>query len=375
MRCHYEVLGVARDAEDADIKKAYRKLALKYHPDKNPDNLEEVKAKFLEVQQAYEVLIDPQERAWYDKHREAILKGGLGHGEEYKDDAVNVFAYFNTSCYKGFEDDDGGFYAVYRKLFKQIDEEDLPFRDDDADDADDGHIDEYPSFGKSDSDYDEVVAPFYAFWESYRTAKSFVWAEKWDTREAPNRRYRRAMEDENKKERDAAKKGRNEEVRTLVEFVKKRDKRVLAHKKLVEKRNQEMAERSKEHAEKLRAERLKKLENYEEPEWMKMENLEGSLKEIEANLDQTHGCEAEDDDDGFFCVACDKFFRSDKAFANHEKSKKHKENVQLLRELMLEEEEGLDGSCQEEAKTSENDEDDDDFNQNRGFNDERLDAS
>ena len=65
-----------------------------------------------------------------------------------------------------------------------------------------------------------------------------------------------------------------------------------AHKKLVEKRNQEMAERSKEHAEKLRAERLKKLENYEEPEWMKMENLEGSLKEIEANLDQTHGCEA-----------------------------------------------------------------------------------
>ena len=71
--------------------------------DKNPDYLEEVKAKFLEVQQAYEVLIDPQERAWYDKHQEAILKGGLGHGEEYKDDAVNVFAYFNTSCYKGTE--------------------------------------------------------------------------------------------------------------------------------------------------------------------------------------------------------------------------------------------------------------------------------
>ena len=74
---------------------------LSLQTDKNPDNLEEVKAKFLEVQQAYEVLIDPQERAWYDKHREAILKGGLGHGDDYKDDAVNVFAYFNTSCYKG----------------------------------------------------------------------------------------------------------------------------------------------------------------------------------------------------------------------------------------------------------------------------------
>merc|ERR1712042_298467 len=90
------------------------------------------------------------------------------------------------------------------------------------------------------------------------------------------------------------------------------------------------------------------------------ENLEGSLKEIEANLDQTHGCEAADDDDGFFCVACDKFFRSDKAFANHEKSKKHKENVQLLKELMLEEEEGLDGpdgSPLEKAQTSADDDD------------------
>ena len=71
-----------------------------------------------------------------------------------------------------------------------------------------------------------MVAPFYAFWEGYRTAKSFVWSEQWDTREAPNRRVRRAMEDENKKLRDAAKKERNEEIRTVVGFVKKRDKRV-----------------------------------------------------------------------------------------------------------------------------------------------------
>jgi len=340
MRCHYEVLGVGRDAEDADIKKAYRKLALKFHPDKNPDNLEEVKAKFLEVQQAYEVLIDPQERAWYDKHREAILKGGLGHGEEYKDDAVNVFAYFNTSCYKGYGDDDGGFYAIYRKLFTQIAEEDLPFRDDDADD--DGHIEEYPGFGKADSDYDEVVAPFYAFWEGYRTAKSFVWSEQWDTREAPNRRVRRAMEDENKKLRDAAKKERNEEIRTVVGFVKKRDKRVQAHKKLVEERNLEMARKSKSAAEKAKADRMKMMENYEEPEWMKMSNVEESLQQIEANLDQSHGGETgviDDEDDGLYCVACDKLFRSDKAFANHEKSKKHKENVEILKELMKEEEE------------------------------------
>ena len=47
-----------------------------YYTDKNPENLEECTRTFHAIQQAYEVLIDPQERAWYDKHREAILRGG-----------------------------------------------------------------------------------------------------------------------------------------------------------------------------------------------------------------------------------------------------------------------------------------------------------
>lgn len=64
MRCHYEVLGVSRDATDEDLKKAYRKLALKWHPDKNIDNAEVAKENFQLVQQAYEVLSDPHERAW-----------------------------------------------------------------------------------------------------------------------------------------------------------------------------------------------------------------------------------------------------------------------------------------------------------------------
>ena len=64
MRCHYEVLGVDRSVSDSDIKKAYRKLALKHHPDKNQDNVEECTRLFTAIQQAYEVLMDPQERAW-----------------------------------------------------------------------------------------------------------------------------------------------------------------------------------------------------------------------------------------------------------------------------------------------------------------------
>lgn len=76
MKCHYEILGVDQDATDDDLKKSYRKLALKWHPDKNPDNAEEAKKQFQLIQAAYEVLSDPQERAWYDKHRDAILLGG-----------------------------------------------------------------------------------------------------------------------------------------------------------------------------------------------------------------------------------------------------------------------------------------------------------
>lgn len=65
MKCHYEVLCVTREASASEIKKAYRRLALQWHPDKNLDNLQEAKEQFQLVQNAYEVLSDPQERAWY----------------------------------------------------------------------------------------------------------------------------------------------------------------------------------------------------------------------------------------------------------------------------------------------------------------------
>jgi len=76
---YYECLGVARDADAAKLKKAYRKLAMQYHPDRNPDDPEAEKS-FKEVNEAYEVLKDEDKRAAYDRFGHAAFEGGGGPG-------------------------------------------------------------------------------------------------------------------------------------------------------------------------------------------------------------------------------------------------------------------------------------------------------
>ena len=74
---YYAVLGVNRDADEETIKKAYRKHALKWHPDRNPENKAMAEQKFKEISEAYEVLSDKNKRAVYDQFGEEGLKGGV----------------------------------------------------------------------------------------------------------------------------------------------------------------------------------------------------------------------------------------------------------------------------------------------------------
>jgi len=79
MADYYSVLGVAKTAADDDIKKAYRKLAMQYHPDRNGGS-RDAEERFKEITEAYDVLRDPNKRAAYDRYGEAGLRGGAGGG-------------------------------------------------------------------------------------------------------------------------------------------------------------------------------------------------------------------------------------------------------------------------------------------------------
>ncbi|XP_043645555.1 dnaJ homolog subfamily C member 21 [Drosophila teissieri] len=362
MRCYYEELELQRDASDGDIKSAYRKMALRWHPDKNPDRLAEAKERFQLIQQAYEVLSDPQERSWYDNHREQILRG---KNSDYAENSLDVFQFFTSSCYKGYGDDENGFYRVYTEVFVQIASEDLEFMDKDD------RLGMAPDFGHSNSSYEDVVGPFYAFWQAYSTRKTYEWLCPYDVREIKERFILRKVEKEMKKIVQAARKERNEEVRNLVNFVRKRDRRVQAYRRMLEER----AEANRLKQEEKRKEQLRKRQ--EELAAVRKNNVfnEGYEEQLK-QLEQQYGSESddytdedEDDEDGedsdgeggveaeeyeveyvddLYCVACNKTFKNAKARANHEESKKHNENVERLCQEMEEEEDAFNDATHED---------------------------
>lgn len=114
---YYNILKVNRNANDDDLKKAYRRLAMKWHPDKNPNNKKEAETKFKQISEAYEVLSDPQKKAIYDQYGEEGLKdmpppgsasfpfgnGGGGESSGFNPrNAEDIFAEFFGSSPFGF---------------------------------------------------------------------------------------------------------------------------------------------------------------------------------------------------------------------------------------------------------------------------------
>ncbi|XP_070509806.1 dnaJ homolog subfamily C member 21 [Chironomus tepperi] len=378
MQCYYDLLEVERNADDDIIKKNYRKLALKYHPDKNINNEEEAKKKFQLIQQAYEVLSDPQERAWYDKHRDQILKGRQSN---YEDESLDVYQYFNSSCYKGFNDEKEGFYTVYRIVFEKIAAEDSEY-----------HLEEedfmnIPMFGNSSSTFDDVIK-FYGHWESYSTKKSYSWLFTHDVNEIRDRRVLKLIDKEHKKIQQKARKERNEEVRSLVLFVKKRDKRMAEYRKMLEekaahnrlksqqnrleqirKRTDEIREQqrnSKVHKD--QQDQLKKLEEeylnqFSDDDYTDEEDDDGELDETEDIENGMDDCQLDSDeyeeeyDEELYCVACNKSFKNLGAKSNHDASKKHKQNIEKLKKEMASEEanyqKAVNGSNGEEISADE----------------------
>ncbi|XP_060204961.1 DNAJ protein JJJ1 homolog [Lycium barbarum] len=349
-RCLYEVLGVNRDVTADEIRSAYRKLALQRHPDKLvrsgvPES--EATASFQELVNAYEVLSDARERAWYDSHRSQILfsNSGPANSGSNSGPVPDLFSFFSNSVYNGYSDKGKGFYKVYGDLFDKIYQTDLNFARKLGTDL----PKEAPLMGNLDSPYAQATA-FYSYWSGFVTVMDFCWVDQYDVMAGPNRKSRRIMEDENKKLRKKAKREYNETVRGLAEFVKKRDKRVidmqLKKNEEMEKKKEEERKRKKE-LERQKAERAKK---YVEPEWTKVEELEDEEFEEDSDEDEKKKADVNE----LYCVACSKKFKSEKQWKNHEQSKKHKEKVAALREAFDDEDDEYEGLVDDGASEEQN---------------------
>lgn len=334
---YYELLGVDRNATEEELKKAYRRKALELHPDRNYGNVEHATRLFADIQTAYEVLSDPQERAWYDSHRDVLLRGEqVGQdGEEFSYnirmttaiEVQHLMLRFNGKV--DFNDAPSGFYGGLNDFFKQLaKEENIACQWENEDPKD------YPDFGSKEDSYEEVVRPFYGAWTGFVTRKSYAWKDQYRLSDAPDRRIRRLMEKENKKMREEAVQEYNDAVRSFIAFVRKRDPRVANNQKSEAERQKALRDATAaQRARSMAAQQAKLKEQVSGPsipDW--------AQSRFKDEHEGGFSTESEVEEHEYECVVCDKTFKSEAQFKAHEKSKKHMKLLKQLRKAMKEEE-------------------------------------
>lgn len=374
--CYYELLGVERDATDIDLKKAYRRKALQFHPDKNPDNVEEATAMFATIRSAYEVLSDPQERTWYDDHREQILNDTMNLDDIDADGNVDstvtgvttdeLLMFFNGSLYTKIDNSDSGIYQIVGKLFAKLAMDEIniarrmkidptqTYKDNDfeTDIHNLGYInavedrlndDKYlfPTFGHSKTDY-QYLKNFYRQWSNFGTIKTFSWKDEYMYSSSYDRRTKREINKRNEKARSTAKLEYVKTVKRLVTFIKKLDKRMKegAAKELEVKKlkQQQLRERNRnQNGSNNSKNGLFELQNWQktnEPNWDALEKTydEQYLKDADLFEDGKNKVNPKDDNEIiiFECYICNKNFKSDKQYNNHINTKLHKRNYKEL---------------------------------------------
>lgn len=383
---YYTLLEVGQTATSDEIRRSYRKLALRLHPDKNPDNVEEANRRFTKLQEAYEVLSDDTERAWYDQNRERLMAGGDEEEDEEEVDAKYAFfrsgapapkpsssapgigvahllRFFNPSLAKDLGDSDSSFFGTYRRLFARIAEEDsiaAPYPGEEhagefaAPERDE--MSTYPSFGYADTPYVGGSAPvreFYQFWTHFSSRKSFAWKDLHDLRAAQDRRVKRLMEKDNRRSRAEARREYNDTIRSLALFVRKRDPRFKAYQaaqaaQAAAGANEAQAEeRRREQAARYHEAKRAQAASFQAQDWQQAE-AEGFDSDFASGESYSAAQDSEgeegsggEDDPMWDCVACNKVFQSQAAWENHERSKKHKKEVHRLQKEMRAEEREL----------------------------------
>lgn len=373
-------------ADDNELKKAYRRKALQYHPDKNPENVEEATEIFASIRAAYEVLSDPQERAWYDSHKEQILNDepiGLNEdGEfEYEVDATvtgvttdELLMFFNSSLYTRVDDTPAGLFQIAGRVFAKLAKDEVlngrrlgltkhnMYKDDQFEQdinsagyskACEQQFKDYelapesmlfPPFGHSSTDY-EYLKSFYKKWSGFNTLKSFSWKDEYVYSSNYDRRTKREINKRNEKARQSARNEYNKTVKRFVVFIKKLDKRMKdGLKKSEELKRSKVRQKQKELKDAFNTDKKTKLEGEFEPQnWQAID--EQNIKEMEKLYEDSQDRDAlqdaviedfneEEEVIVYDCFICNKRFKSEKQLENHCNTKLHKKRIAEIQKEM-----------------------------------------